>query len=49
MDFVIHHLVRQAKVMGRAGLADRQQAPAHPRGCPHTTHRKTVAMRVQHA
>lgn len=40
MDFVIHHLVRQAKVMGRAGLADRQQAPAHPRGCPHTAHRK---------
>lgn len=26
--------------MDRAGLVDRQQAPAHPCGCPHTAHRK---------
>lgn len=42
-----HHLPCQEKVVDRAGLADRQQAPAHPCGCPHTAHRKPVAMCAQ--
>lgn len=42
-----HHLPDQVEVVERAGLVDRQQAPAHPCGCPHTAHRKPVDMCAQ--
>jgi len=45
--FSTHHPGRQAKVMDRAGLADRTKEPAHPCGCPHTVHRKNDAVRAQ--